>query len=97
MIVPSGSMVVEEERDGIIPSTLLLRQSPQDLGRGVLMLIPRLDFPGNCKGKTGADPTKLDSEYVDFLARSFETQTWVYEKAVRFLPPPSTSELGAKL
>nr|ODN93762.1 glucan 1,3-beta-glucosidase [Cryptococcus depauperatus CBS 7855] len=38
-------------------------------------------YPGNCDGKTGSDPSKFTSEYVDFLAKSFETQTWVYEQA----------------
>ncbi|WVN89435.1 uncharacterized protein L203_104658 [Cryptococcus depauperatus CBS 7841] len=41
-----------------------------------------LEYPGNCDGKTGSDPSKFTSEYVDFLAKSFETQTWVYEQAV---------------
>jgi hypothetical protein len=46
-------------------------------------LMKRLAFPGNCKDKTGSDPKKFSSEYKDFLGKSFETQTWVYEQAVR--------------
>ena len=42
----------------------------------------RLAFPGNCKDKTGPDAKKFSSEYKDFLGKSFETQTWVYEQAV---------------
>ncbi|EIW68772.1 hypothetical protein TREMEDRAFT_31815, partial [Tremella mesenterica DSM 1558] len=41
-----------------------------------------LTFPGDCSTKTGSDPSKWDNDYVDHLARSFEAQTWVYEKAV---------------
>ncbi|AAW43031.2 glucan 1,3-beta-glucosidase, putative [Cryptococcus deneoformans JEC21] len=40
-----------------------------------------LQYPGNCDGKTGADPSKFSAEYVEYLAKSFETQTWVYEQA----------------
>ncbi|WVR04560.1 hypothetical protein IAU60_001567 [Kwoniella sp. DSM 27419] len=40
-----------------------------------------LEYPGDCAVKTGADPGKFSAEYVDYLARSFETQTWVYEQA----------------
>nr|XP_018265588.1 glucan 1,3-beta-glucosidase [Kwoniella dejecticola CBS 10117]OBR87746.1 glucan 1,3-beta-glucosidase [Kwoniella dejecticola CBS 10117] len=40
-----------------------------------------LQFPGDCSAKTGSDPSKFSAEYVDYLARSFEIQTWVYEQA----------------
>ncbi|KAL0240335.1 hypothetical protein I308_106585 [Cryptococcus tetragattii IND107] len=40
-----------------------------------------LRYPGDCGGKTGADPRKFSAEYVEYLAKSFETQTWVYEQA----------------
>ncbi|AFR95190.1 glucan 1,3-beta-glucosidase [Cryptococcus neoformans var. grubii H99] len=40
-----------------------------------------LQYPGNCNGKTGTDPSKFSAEYVEYLAKSFETQTWVYEQA----------------
>ncbi|WWC86985.1 uncharacterized protein L201_001866 [Kwoniella dendrophila CBS 6074] len=40
-----------------------------------------LQYPGDCNAKTGADPSKFSAEYVDYLARSFEIQTWVYEQA----------------
>ncbi|OXC65997.1 hypothetical protein AYX13_05197 [Cryptococcus neoformans] len=40
-----------------------------------------LQYPGNCDGKTGTDPSKFSAEYVEYLAKSFETQTWVYEQA----------------
>jgi hypothetical protein len=53
----------------------------------------RLEFPGKCEDKTGADPRKFSSEYKDFLAKSFETQTWVYEQAVR----PSTRQFDSSL
>ncbi|OCF58914.1 glucan 1,3-beta-glucosidase [Kwoniella mangroviensis CBS 10435] len=40
-----------------------------------------LQFPGDCSAKTGSDPSKFSAEYVDYLARSFEIQSWVYEQA----------------
>ncbi|XAO27876.1 hypothetical protein I312_106740 [Cryptococcus bacillisporus CA1280] len=40
-----------------------------------------LQYPGDCGGKTGADPSKFSAVYVEYLAKSFETQTWVYEQA----------------
>ncbi|KAE8538276.1 hypothetical protein D1P53_005618 [Cryptococcus gattii VGV] len=40
-----------------------------------------LRYPGDCGGKTGADPSKFSAEYVEYLAKPFETQTWVYEQA----------------
>lgn len=52
----------------------------------MLMDDARLEFPGNCKDKTGANPSRFNSEYKEFLARSFETQTYVFEQAVRCLP-----------
>ncbi|KAK8846829.1 hypothetical protein IAR55_005917 [Kwoniella newhampshirensis] len=36
-----------------------------------------LQYPGDCSGKTGADPGKFTAEYVEYLAKSFETQTWL--------------------
>jgi len=42
----------------------------------------RLQYRGDCTGKTGSTPSGFDAEYIDHLARSFETQTWVYEQAV---------------
>lgn len=42
----------------------------------------RLPFPGNCRDKTGPGTSRFSSDYKDFLARSFETQTYVYEQAV---------------
>jgi hypothetical protein len=76
-------MEEEEERDGTTPYPQSHRTSNSfhDVTCCCLLIL-RLEFPGSCKGKTGADPTKLDSDYVDFLAKSFETQTWVYEQAV---------------
>lgn len=44
--------------------------------------VNRLQYPGDCGGKTGADPSKFSAVYVEYLAKSFETQTWVYEQAV---------------
>jgi glucan 1,3-beta-glucosidase len=35
---------------------------------------------GSCNGKQGK-ASSYHSEYVDYLARSFETQTWAYEQA----------------
>jgi len=46
----------------------------------------RLEFPGKCSDKTGASARGFSSEYKEFLAKSFETQTYVYEQAVRLLP-----------
>lgn len=40
-----------------------------------------LQFPGVCAEKTGANPSGFKADYIDHLARSFEAQTWVYEKA----------------
>ncbi|WWC67848.1 uncharacterized protein I206_101765 [Kwoniella pini CBS 10737] len=40
-----------------------------------------LQFPGDCSAKTGSDPSKFSAEYVEYLARSFEVQSWVYEQA----------------
>ncbi|WVQ84126.1 hypothetical protein IAT38_006271 [Cryptococcus sp. DSM 104549] len=40
-----------------------------------------LQYPGDCSVKTGSDPSKFSAKYVDYLAKSFETQTWVYEQA----------------
>lgn len=37
--------------------------------------VTRLQYPGNCNGKTGTDPSKFSAEYVEYLAKSFETQT----------------------
>ena len=41
----------------------------------------RIEFPGECNTKTGADPSKWDAEYTEHLARSFEAQTYVYESS----------------
>ena len=46
----------------------------------------RLEFPGKCEDKTGASARGFSSEYKEFLAKSFETQTYVYEQAVRLFP-----------
>jgi hypothetical protein len=46
----------------------------------------RLEFPGKCSDKTGASARGFSSEYKEFLAKSFETQTYVYEQAVRPCP-----------
>ncbi|ODN80420.1 hypothetical protein L202_02669 [Cryptococcus amylolentus CBS 6039] len=40
-----------------------------------------LEYPGDCSAKTGADPSGFSDEYVQYLAKSFEVQTWVYEQA----------------
>jgi glucan 1,3-beta-glucosidase len=40
-----------------------------------------IDFPGDCSQRTG-DPSAWTQGYIDHLAQAFETQTWVYEKAV---------------
>ncbi|TYJ56318.1 hypothetical protein B9479_003010 [Cryptococcus floricola] len=40
-----------------------------------------LEYPGDCSVKTGTDPSKFSNEYVQYLAKSFEVQTWVYEQA----------------
>ncbi|KAK4686576.1 glucan 1,3-beta-glucosidase, partial [Tremellales sp. Uapishka_1] len=45
----------------------------------------KLQFPGDCSGKSGADPSVFTAEYIDHLARSFEYQTYVYEKASGWL------------
>ncbi|WVQ97964.1 hypothetical protein IAU59_005084 [Kwoniella sp. CBS 9459] len=44
-----------------------------------------LEFPGDCSVKTGSDPSKFSAEYVDYLAKSFEVQTWVYEQASGYI------------
>jgi len=49
----------------------------------------RLEFPGKCSDKTGASAKGFSSDYKEFLAKSFETQTYVYEQAVRLLHPLS--------
>jgi glucan 1,3-beta-glucosidase len=46
----------------------------------------RLEFPGQCSDKTGISAKGFSSEYKEFLAKSFETQTNVYEQAVRLFP-----------
>ncbi|KAG7530245.1 hypothetical protein FFLO_05175 [Filobasidium floriforme] len=38
------------------------------------------NLTGNCRGKTGSG-ADFSNEYTDYLARSFETQTWIYEQA----------------
>ncbi|WWD22111.1 hypothetical protein CI109_106600 [Kwoniella shandongensis] len=38
---------------------------------------------GSAPRKTGADPGRFSADYVEYLAQSFETQTWVYEQAVK--------------
>lgn len=38
------------------------------------------NLTGNCDGKTGSG-ADFSNEYTNYLARSFETQTWVYEQA----------------
>lgn len=43
----------------------------------------RLEFPGSCQEKTGRSPRGWDADYIEHLGRSFETQTYVYEQAVR--------------
>ena len=43
----------------------------------------RLEFPGKCSDKTGPSAKGFSSDYKEFLAKSFETQTYVYEQAVR--------------
>lgn len=42
---------------------------------------PKIKPQGNCKERTG-DPKTWPAAYTKHLARSFETQTWVYEQAV---------------
>ena len=41
----------------------------------------RLEYKGDCGVKTGPDGSKFKADYTEHLARSFETQTWVYEQA----------------
>ena len=74
-------MEEEEAQDGTTPSPLSLRTS-RCCSEISQKLMERLAFPGNCKDKTGPDAKKFSSEYKDFLGKSFETQTWVYEQAV---------------
>ena len=38
------------------------------------------NLTGNCDGKTGS-AASFSADYTDYLARSFETQTYVYEQA----------------
>jgi hypothetical protein len=46
------------------------------------VLTHRLRFPGDCAQKTGKDMSRFSQDYRDHLAKSFETQTYVYEQAV---------------
>lgn len=41
----------------------------------------RLSFPGNCATKTGPSTSSWDADYIAFLRKSFEMQTWVFEQA----------------
>ncbi len=50
-----------------------------------MQLTYRLQFPGDCSGKTGGNPSVFNADYIDHLARSFEAQTYVYEQAVGVL------------
>jgi len=79
-------MAEEEEQDGIIPSLQLIRTSSPDalhFRNQDIDSDDRLEFPGKCSDKTGASARGFSSEYKEFLAKSFETQTSVYEQAVR--------------
>jgi hypothetical protein len=80
-------MAEAEELDGIIPSPQLIRTSPSKAQTD-----DRLEFPGKCEDKTGISANGFSSEYKEFLAKSFETQTYVYEQAVRPLhsTPPNS-------
>ena len=49
--------------------------------RNGIPLIGRLQYKGDCSLKSGADGSAFGVDYVDHLARSFETQTWIYEQA----------------
>jgi len=53
----------------------------------------RLEFPGKCSDKTGASAKGFSSDYKEFLAKSFETQTYVYEQAVRLFHLPRKPHL----
>jgi hypothetical protein len=82
-------MVEEEERDGIIPSLQLIRTSSPNALHFPNQEIDsdnRLEFPGKCSDKTGISAKGFSSEYKEFLAKSFETQTYVYEQAVCLFP-----------
>lgn len=70
------------ELDGTTPSTRPPSEDPPRLfepGKAAA-LTDRLGFAGDCSVKTGPDGSTFGSEYFDHLARSFETQTWVYER-----------------
>ncbi|ADV24619.1 glucan 1,3-beta-glucosidase, putative [Cryptococcus gattii WM276] len=54
-----------------------------------------LRYPGDCGDKTGADPSKFSAEYIEYLAKSFETQTWVYEQASGWVMWTWKTELAA--
>jgi glucan 1,3-beta-glucosidase len=54
--------------------------------KGHELILPRVTFPASCSEKTGSDPTRFSAEYTEFLRKSFETQTWVYEQAVSSVP-----------
>jgi hypothetical protein len=82
-------MVEEEEQDGTIPSPQSIRTSSSNalrLQNQETDSNDRLEFPGKCEDKTGISAKGFSSEYKEFLAKSFETQTYVYEQAVRLFP-----------
>ncbi|EJT49209.1 glucan 1,3-beta-glucosidase [Trichosporon asahii var. asahii CBS 2479] len=41
----------------------------------------KMKFPGNCAERTGPDPEKWSDSYKQQLSKSWQTQTWVYERA----------------
>ncbi|ORX34435.1 putative glucan 1,3-beta-glucosidase [Kockovaella imperatae] len=52
---------------------------------GTLPDQPKIRFTGDCVTHTGSDPSKWSSDYIEFLGRAFETQTYVYEKASGYI------------
>lgn len=70
----------ELERDLTILSRGPSRESSVRLSQSRQLTLS-VDFKGDCSLKTGPDGSKFGADYVDYLARSFETQTWVYETA----------------
>jgi hypothetical protein len=62
---------------------VIVRRNPEFKQADMVMLwISRrpTNLTGNCKGKTGS-AADFSDDYLDYLGRSFETQTWVYEQA----------------
>lgn len=41
-----------------------------------------LKFPGNCAERSGPDPARWSDSYKAQLSKSWQTQTWVYEKGL---------------